>query len=103
MATQEQPAVGSTGDFDLCLLSLTELLALSDAERVRYQHQVDRLQPLVAGLNVLTAAATPREKLAADSKLRGLPMTVKDNIDVRGFPTLAANPGLARELPERQS
>ncbi len=96
------------GDVDLCVRPATELAALVRSRELRaaellaaHLEQIERLNPRVNAICTLdaegaaAAAARVDEELAAGAEpgpLAGLPVAVKDLVDVAGLPTTRGSP-----------
>ena len=96
------------GDVDLCLRPATELAALVRSRELRaadllaaHLEQIERINPRVNAICTLdvegatAAAAGLDEELAAGAEpgpLAGLPVAVKDLVDVAGLPTTRGSP-----------
>ena len=105
------------GDVDLCLRPATELAALVRARKLSaaellaaHLKQIGRLNPRVNAICTLdaegatAAAARLDEALAAGAEpgpLAGLPVAVKDLVDVAGLPTTRGSPLYRDAVAER--
>ena len=78
------------------LASATELLAglragdFTPAELLEtYRHRIERFNPR---LNAIVTRAPARAQSGTGGRLMGLPVTIKDSIDVEGLPTTSGDP-----------
>ena len=103
-------------DTELPALDATQALRLlrrGDLGALEYVQALMRFMPACAGLNAMThvdADAVRQAARVADDVpparrglLHGLPMVVKDNIDVAGWPCTAGSPALADHRPVRDA
>lgn len=85
-------------------VSAVELLAMHHAQIARYNPALNAIvAPDEAGARAAAAAADTARARGAEMPLLGLPITVKDCIDVAGLPGTAGVPDCADRRPERDA
>ncbi|KAL0036071.1 hypothetical protein WJX79_001223 [Trebouxia sp. C0005] len=116
LQTAAAPASGASATIDVALLSATDAIALLCSRNITSVAYVQALfahydSGGFACLNsfitlnrpqVLADAAAVDAKAAAGQSITplcGLPLAVKDSIDVQGYPTTGATPALAGHIP----
>ena len=103
---------------DIASLTVSDALAALDTKRITSREYVQTLRERIAAhnpaLNAIlflnegaTQEADRLDKLRAEGKLlgplHGIPMLIKDNLDVAGFPTTGATPILRSNVPSQSA
>ena len=103
---------------DIASLTVSDALAALDTKRITSQEYVQTLRERIAAHNPALNAvlfindsalqeAERLDKLRAEGKLlgplHGIPMLIKDNVDVAGIPTTGATPSLRSNVPSQSA